>query len=117
MKLYKTKKDPELYYYFNTKGEKLWMFRHRYYDSLGKRREKSKQGFTKENEAYRTLLQIKTSILNGESKQVSNSNMTVSEWLDIWFETNKNDWKASTIIQRERVIKQQMKPLLGKYQL
>ncbi len=58
--MHKSNKDPELFFYFNTKGEKLWCFRHRYYDSLGKRREKSKRGFKKENEAYRALLEVKT---------------------------------------------------------
>ncbi|HDR4903672.1 TPA: tyrosine-type recombinase/integrase [Bacillus cereus] len=117
MKLYKTKKDPELYYYFNTKGIKLWCFRHRYYDPLGKRREKYKQGYKSENEAYRGLLEVKTSILNGEVKQVKNSNLTISEWLDIWYETHKNEWKISSRSQRENAIKYQMKPLLGKYKL
>ncbi|WP_257133293.1 HNH endonuclease [Bacillus wiedmannii] len=117
MKLYKTKKDPELYYYFNTKGVKLWCFRHRYYDALGKRREKYKQGCKSENEAYRDLLEVKTSILNGEVKQVKNSNLTISEWLDIWYETHKNEWKISSCSQRENAIKYQMKPLLGKYKL
>ena len=117
LKLYKTKKDPELYYYFNAKKEKRWMYRHRYYDSLGDRREKSKQGFESENEAYRVLLEIKSQILNGEVKRVENSNLTVSEWLDIWYETNKDDWEITTREQREDAIKHQMKPLLGKYNL
>lgn len=113
----KSKKDNELFYYFNAKGEKLWCFRHRYYNSLGKRREKSKQGFKSEKEAYRSLLEVKASILNGNVKKVENSNLTVSEWLDIWYETHKNSWKETTRIQRENAIKHQMKPLLGKYKL
>lgn len=117
VKLYKTKKDPELYYYFNKKDEKMWCYRHRYYDSLGYRREKSKQGYKSENEAYRELLEVKASILNGDLKQVKYANLTVSEWLDIWYETNKNSWKVSTQRQRKDAIKCQMKPLLGKYKL
>ncbi|WP_303447238.1 tyrosine-type recombinase/integrase [Oceanobacillus profundus] len=117
MKLNKSKKDPEVYYYHNTKKEKLWCFRHRYYDSLGKRREKSKQGFKTENEAYRALLSIRTTILNGDTKQVENSNLTVSEWLDIWYETHQNDWEISTLAHRKRTINLHMKPLLGKYKL
>lgn len=117
MKLYKSKKDPELFHYFNANGVKLWCFRHRYYDSLGKRREKSKQGFKTENEAYRALLEVKTGILNGDVKRVENSNLTVSEWLDIWYETHKNEWKSTSQLQRENAIKYQMKPLLGKYKL
>ncbi|WP_353616260.1 Arm DNA-binding domain-containing protein [Clostridium sp. 1xD42-85] len=39
------------------------MFRHRYYDSLDKRREKTKRGYKKENEAYMALLEVKTNII------------------------------------------------------
>lgn len=106
-----------MYYYKNAKGEKLWCYRHRYYDALGKRKEKSKQGFTSEKEAYRALLEVKTGVLNGDVKRIENSNLTVAEWLDIWFETNKNDWKVTSQQQRENAIKYQMKPLLGKYRL
>lgn len=117
MKLHKTKKDPELFYYHNTKKEKLWCFRHRYYDELGKRREKSKQGFKSENEAYRALLSIRTTILNGDIKQVENEDLTVSEWLDIWYETKKDSWKESTCKERKRMLDDVIKPLLGKYKL
>jgi len=44
-KLYKSKKDKEVYYYFLKNGEKRWMYRHKYYDALGKRKEKKKSGF------------------------------------------------------------------------
>ncbi|EOP82982.1 hypothetical protein IGM_05177 [Bacillus cereus HuB4-4] len=117
MKMHKSKKDNDLFYYFNTKDEKLWCYRHRYYDALGKRREKYKQGFKNEKDAYRALLEIKASVLNGDTKQVENSNLTISEWLDIWFEAHKNDWKISSQIQRKNAIKYQMKPILGKYKL
>jgi integrase len=117
MKLTKSKKDNDLYYYFNNKKEKLWCYRHRYYDALGKRKEKSKQGFKTEKDAYRALLEIKANILNGDAKRVEHSNLTISEWLDIWFETHMNDWKVSSKLQRANAIKYQMKPLLGKYKL
>lgn len=116
-KTYKSKIDKDLYYYFNAKDEKLWCYRYRYYDALGIRREKSQQGFKTEKDAYRALLEVKASILNGEVKKVENSNLTVSEWLDIWFETHKNDWEITTQLQRENAIKYQMKPILGKYKL
>lgn len=115
--MHRLKKDPELYYYLNVKGEKLYAYRHRYYDALGKRKEKQKQAFTSENEAYRSLLEVRTKLLNGNVKHVENSNLTVSEWLDIWYETHRNDWKITSRTQRENAIKYQMKPLLGKYKL
>ncbi|MFU0790711.1 MAG: Recombinase XerC [Virgibacillus proomii] len=117
MKLYKTKKDKELYYYYNAKKEKLWCYRHRYYDSLGKRREKYKQGFKSENEAYRELLDVKANILNGNVRQVEKSNLTVSEWLDIWYDTHKNEWKSSTRGHRKLVIDKHFKPSIGKFKL
>lgn len=91
MKLYKSKKDNELFYYFNAKKEK-----HRYYDKNNKRKEKSRQGFKTENEAYRALLEVKTGIISGETKKVENSNLTVAEWLDTWFDSYKNQWKITT---------------------
>jgi integrase len=117
VEMHKSKKDNDLYYYFNTKSKKMWCYRYRYYDAFGKRKEKSKQGFSSEKDAYRALLEVKANILNGEVKQVENSYLTISEWLDIWFETHKNDWKITSKQQRESAIRLQIKPLLGKYKL
>lgn len=117
MKLYNTNLDKELYYYFNAKNEKRWIFRHRYYDTLGKRRERSRQGFTSENKAYRELLRVRAETLSGNSSMIENENLTVSQWLDIWYETYSPDWKKTTRIQRKNSIKYQMKPLLGHYRL
>src|SRR5690625_1472606 len=117
LKLYKTETDKELFYYFNAKKEKMYMYRHRYYDSLGKRREKSKQAFKSEKEAYRKLLEIKSSILNGDVKKVENEDIRISEWLDIWFETKSASWAISTRKDRKRHIENILKPLLGKYKL
>lgn len=117
VRLIKTKKDPDLYYYFNSKNIKMWCFRYRYYDALGKRKEKSKQGFETENAAYRALLQVKQDILDGEVRKVDYSNITVAQWLDIWYETKEDEWKITSRLQRQNAIKYQMKPLLGKYKL
>lgn len=117
METFKSKKDKDLYFYFNNKKEKLWCYRYRYYDALGKRREKAKQGFKTENDAYRALLEVKSSVVNGEVKQVENSNLTIAEWFDIWYETHKNDWKVTSRKQRESTIRLQIKPLLGRYKL
>lgn len=112
-----SKKDPLIRSYLSAKGEEFWRFRYRYYDSLSKRRETNRQGFRTENQAYRKLLEIKTSIAHGNVKQIEKSTLTVSQWLDIWYDTYSPDWEKSTRIQRENSIKYQMKPLLGHYRL
>ncbi len=116
-KLYKTKVDEELYYYFLKNGEKRWMYRHKYYDALGERQEKKKSSFKTEKAGLKALLEVKASLLDGQVKKVENDQMTVAQWLDIWYETYSSDWKETTQIQRKNSIKHQMKPLLGKYKL
>lgn len=117
MKLHKTKRDPELYYYFNAKDEKRWMYRHKYYDANGKRKEKKRSGFTTEKEAYKALIDVKASTLRGETKKVNNDNLTVAEWLDRWFEAYKSEWKPSTVVTREHIIRLHIKPAIGHYKL
>ena len=117
MKLHKSNKDPELYYYFNAKDEKLWMFRHKFYDKSDNRKEKKKSGFKTEKAALKALLEVKAATLRGESKQVEYEHLTVGEWLDTWYEMNHKKWKDSTRIQRELIIRLHLKPLLGHYKL
>lgn len=117
VKLFTSAKEPEMYHYFNGKGEKLWMFRHKYYDSSGKRKEKKKSGFKTEKTALKALLEVKAATLRGESKRIDHDNLTVGEWLDIWYEMNKSKWKVTSCKQREMVIRVHMKPLLGRYKL
>ena len=117
MKLHKTKLDDEVYYYLLKNGEKRYMYRHKYYDTLGNRKEKKKSSFKTEKEAYRALLEVKTALLNGQVEKVENNQMTVSQWLDIWYDTYSNGWEISTRILRRDVIRDHMKPLLGKFKL
>ena len=117
MKLQKSKKDEEVYYYFLKNGEKRWMYRHKYYDALGKRKEKKKSGFKTEKEALKSLLEVKASILSGQTSYIEHSQMTVSQWMDIWFEAKNRSWEPSTVIMIERAIKNQIKPLIGRYKL
>lgn len=117
VKLNRSNVDDDVYHYFLKSGEKRWMYRHKYYDVLGKRKEKKKSSFKTEKEALKALLQVKASLLSGQSKQVEHSQMTVSQWLDIWYETYNRGWVITSRLQRENAIKYQMKPLLGKYKL
>lgn len=117
MKYVKSIKEPELFHYTNANGVKLWMFRHRYYDATGKRKEKKRSGFTTEKAALKALLEVKAQTLRGETKLIDNDNMTVSQWLDTWYEMNQGKWKVTTRKQREIAIRLNMKPLLGHYRL
>ncbi|WP_117170601.1 site-specific integrase [Paraliobacillus sediminis] len=116
-KLQKSKKDPELYYYLNAKDEKRWMYRHSYKDYTGKWKEKKKRGFISEKEAYRSLLEVKSKTVNGFIKEIDHSNLTISKWFNIWFETHQSDWKVTSKQQREMAIRIVIKPLLGHYKL
>ncbi|GIN96114.1 hypothetical protein J6TS1_19840 [Siminovitchia terrae] len=117
MKLHKTETDPEIYYYFLKNGDKRYQYRHKYYDALGKRKEKKKSGFDTEKAALKELLQVKADLLSGQVKKVENDRMSVSQWLDIWYETYNGDWEITSRIQRKDAIDNQMKPRLGKYVL
>lgn len=115
--LHKTTRDKELYYYFNSKGEKLYCFRHKYYDDLGNRKEKKKSGFKTEKEAYKALLEIQANTLRGQTRYVEYDNMTIAAWFDTWFDTHENEWKPTTVQQRKNIIAHQIKPLIGNYKL
>lgn len=93
------------------------MYRHKYVDVLGKRKEKKKSGFKTLKEATHSLLEVKAALLNNEHMKVEKSNMTISQWLDIWFDTYNRNWEVTSRLQRKNAIKCQMKPLIGKYRL
>lgn len=88
------------------------MYRHKYYDALGKRREKKKSGFKTERAGLKALLEVKVDTLNGNTSQIEYSQMTVSQLLEIWFETKKNSWKITTIKNHKQGIKA-MNKLIG----
>lgn len=117
MQYKKSSKEKDVFSYLTSKGEKLWMYRYKYYDNVGKRKEKKKSGFKTEKEAIKALLEVKASTLRGETKSIENDNMTVGEWLDIWFEMNKRKWKPATATQRESFIRLQLKPYIGHVKL
>ncbi|MFJ7950382.1 tyrosine-type recombinase/integrase [Lysinibacillus sp. NPDC096418] len=116
-KMNRSKKDKDLYWYIDTDGSKKYAYRHRYYDVLGKRKEKTGQGFTSETAAFRKLLEVKSTLLSGNSIQVEHENMTVGAWMDIWYESNEREWEITTQKQRINIIRHQVKPLIGKMKL
>lgn len=95
----------------------MWVYRHKYYDNTGKRKEKKKSGFKTEKAAIKSLLEVKAATINGRFKQVKHEHLTVGQWLDVWYKSNEMKWKISTRIQREHVIRLHLKPVLGRYKL
>lgn len=59
------------------------------------------------------LLKVKSSILDGDIKEIESTNLTISKWFDIWMETNRDQWKTPTIKARVFTIENHIKPLLG----
>lgn len=116
-KLYKHSKEPEVYYYFNANGEKLWMFRHRYYDSSGKRREKRKSGFKTDKAAIKALMEVKALTLRGDTKKLDYEYITVGQWLDTWFEANYIKLAPTTQRTYKNAINNYLKPTIGQYKL
>lgn len=113
----KSLKENEVSSYMNVKGVTLWQYRIKFYDALGKRKEKRKIGFKTEKAAIRSLLEVKAALINGNVKQVEHDQLTIGEWLDIWFESNKHTWKPTTLSQREMAIRLHFKPILANYKL
>lgn len=115
-KFNKTRKE-NIYWYYDSDKKKKYAYRYKYYDHIGKRREKSKQGFETDIAAERALTEIKATILNGGEKIALNENITVEQWIDIYFEHNQSKWKISSIDSYKRVIRLYIKPLFGTYKL
>jgi len=65
----------------------------------------------------KALLEVKAATLRGETKHIENDNLTVGQWLDIWYEANQKKWKIASQKQREMAIRLQMKPLIGHFKL
>ena len=76
MQYRKSTKEKEVFSYENAKGQKLWMYRHKYYDGLtGKRKEKKKSGFKTEKAAIQALLEVKAQTLRGVTSYIENDNL------------------------------------------
>lgn len=114
-KLTKTRRN-NIYSYTDTNKKKKYAYRYKYYDSLGKRKEMYKQGFQSDRDAEVALAKL-VSEMENFLKVVENKNMTVSQWMDIWFETKKSDWAITSYGSTERMIRLHIKPLIGHYKL
>lgn len=110
-KMTKTKLDS--IYWYKQGNKKKFAYRYKYYDKFGKRREKTRYGFDTIQQAERELIEIKAAILDGFEEMVSNENLKLAQWLDVWFELKKGRWEATTEALYKGLIKNQLKPRLG----
>ncbi|MFJ7661977.1 tyrosine-type recombinase/integrase [Lysinibacillus sp. NPDC097162] len=115
-KFYTTKKDC-IYWYMDSENKKKFAFRYKYYDRFGKRKEKSQQGFDTELAAERALIEVKANVLDGNDRYVENANLTVAQWMEIWFEMKKSVWRPGTYIHYQESYNNHIKPLIGHYKL
>lgn len=117
IKLTRCKRDKDLFWYKDTDGKKKYAYRYRYKDAFGKQREKSKRGFKSETTAYRELLNIKALILEESYNEVDHSNMTVTQWTDLYIESKEKEWKEKTRINRVLYAEKHIKPRVGHFKL
>ncbi|MBD7944754.1 site-specific integrase [Psychrobacillus sp. Sa2BUA9] len=111
----KTKKD-NIYWYKDNKIKKF-AYRYKYYDAYGQRKEKSKQGFDTEKSAELSLTELKAEILKGNHQRVDNQHLTISKWMEMWYERNESKWKISTRAQYQNAIEHHIAPNLGHIKL
>ncbi|MFJ7698947.1 tyrosine-type recombinase/integrase [Lysinibacillus fusiformis] len=115
-KLNATKKE-DIYWYIDTDKKKKYAYRYNYYDHNSKRREKSKYKFDTILDAEKALIALKGTILNGGEKIALNENMTVSQWVDIYFDRKKSKWKGTTPKTYRNIIDSFLKPFIGQCKL
>src|SRR5690625_6509720 len=114
MKLHKTK-EKEIYYYYLKNGEKRYMYRHLYYDLLGKRRERKRSGFKSLKEAQRELLKLKAAMLDNNHLQVDKNEMSLSQWIDIRSEEHTSELQSrGHLVCRLLLEKKKNKLLIGR---
>ena len=113
----KSKRYDGIYSYYDKNNDKKYMYRTRYYNEKGERKEKRKQGFTSEKDAYRALLEIQIAIEENDTKVVESTNITVLQWSEKWLQMNKINWKPTTYNQRRNCIKYQVKDAIGHVKL
>jgi len=115
-KLNSTKKE-NIYWYYDSNKKKKYAYRYKFYDHTGVRREKTRQNFNSSIEAEKALIALKATVLNGGEKIIFNENMTIAQWVDIYFDRKKSKWKGTSPKTYRNVIEIYIKPYIGRYKL
>ncbi|MBC9873657.1 tyrosine-type recombinase/integrase [Macrococcoides bohemicum] len=113
---YKKSKRYENVYSYNTQKGLMYMYKLRYYDEFGKRKEKSESGFADEKTAYRKSLEMLINIDDNEIAKVNPTSLTVGQWYDKWIEIN-SQWSDNTKASRVSAGRDYIKPFIGHIKL
>ena len=111
IKMTKTKID--CLYWYKQNNKKKFAYRYKYYDSFGKRREKTEQGFDTIEQAERSLIEIKAKILDGNVSFVENDNLTVAQLNELYVSANTTKWKPTTERNHKYVMEKYVLSVIG----
>lgn len=109
---FKTKKE-HIYHYKNSRGEKRFAYRYKYYDNNKVRNEKSGKDFLTEKDAERALIEVKADILDGHVTYIQNSNQSLADWMNRYRDIRSKRWKISTLTHYNESINNHVIPLIG----
>ncbi|MGK0575558.1 tyrosine-type recombinase/integrase [Macrococcus capreoli] len=113
---YTKSKRYENVYSYKTKKGLMYMYKVRYYDELGRRKEKSESGFSDEKTAYRKSLEMLINIDGKEISKINPTKLTVGQWYDQWIDIN-SQWSENTKVSRISAGRDYIKPLIGHLKL
>jgi len=116
MKLTKVVKYNNVYSYTTNKGT-LYAFRYPYYDSVGRRHEKQQRGFSSPISAHKAELRVEMQVANDELSALDNSDITVKDWSQKYYEMTKAKWRPSTEQHYHVIINRYVIPLIGNQKL
>jgi len=115
IKMTKTKLD--CIYWYKQNNKKKFAYRYKYYDSLGKRREKTEQGFDSIEQAERSLIEIKAKILDGNISFVENDNLTVAQLNELYINATRSKWKPTSERNHSYVMEKYVLDAIGHYKI
>jgi len=105
---------------YKNKGDKTYKYEYRikYVDpATGKVKEKSKRGFNSPKEAKLAALEVEKKLFLGDVDFIKNSNITVKEWIEQYFEIYGTQLRIATLETRKRKLYKHLIPELGNYKL
>lgn len=105
---------------YKNKGDKNYKYEYRikYKDpATGKVKEKSKRGFKSKREAELAAAEMEKKLFLGDVDFIKNSNITVKEWIEQYFEIYGTQLRIATLETRKRKLYKHLIPELGNYKL